>query len=57
MRVMDTMTPPTGAMAPPMRPVPEPRGTTATCSRRHSRTSSRTCSVVSGNTTKSGAPL
>ncbi len=33
MRVMDTMTPPSGAIAPPMRPVPEPRGTIGTCSR------------------------
>ena len=34
MRVIDTITPPCGAMAPPMRPVPEPRGTIGTRARR-----------------------
>ena len=57
MRVMETMTPPTGAMAPPMRPVPDPRGTTGTECARQSRTTAATCSADSGSTTTSGAPL
>ena len=56
-RVVETITPPAGAMAPPMSPVPEPRGTTGTRSRRQSRTTAATCSEDSGSTTASGAPL
>ena len=51
------MTPPRGAMAPPMSPVPEPRGTIGTAARRHSRTIAGTCSARAGSTTASGAPL
>ena len=54
---MDTMTPPTGAMAPPMRPVPDPRGTTATACARQSRAMAATWAADSGSTTTSGAPL
>ncbi len=57
MRVMDTMTPPAGAIAPPMRPVPEPRGTTGTAALRQSRTTCATCSAELGSTTTSGVPL
>ncbi len=57
MRVIETMTPPSGAIAPPMRPVPEPRGTIGTCSRRQRRTMAATCAADSGSTTASGVPL
>ena len=56
-RVMETMTPPRGAMAPPMRPVPEPRGTMGMPRPRQSRTTAATCAADSGRTTTSGAPL
>ena len=57
MRFIATITPPAGAIAPPMRPVPDPRGTTGTFSRRHSRTIAAVCSAVSGSATTSGWPL
>ena len=57
MRVIETITPPSGAMAPPMSPVPDPRGTIGTRSRRQRRTISATCPADSGSTTASGAPL
>ena len=57
MRVVDTMTPPTGAMAPPIRPVPDPRGTIGMCSRRQRRTIAATWSADRGSATASGAPL
>ena len=44
-------------IAPPMRPVPEPRGTIGTCSRRQRRTMAATCAADSGSTTASGVPL
>ena len=50
------MTPPCGAIAPPMSPVPDPRGTMATRARRHTPTIACTCSVVVGSTTASGCP-
>ncbi len=56
-RFSPTITPPRAAMAPPMSPVPEPRGTIGTPSRRHARTSACTCAVVVGRTTASGMPL
>ena len=56
-RVVEIMIPPSGAVAPPMRPVPDPRGITATRSRRQSRTSSITWAVVRGRATSSGVPL
>ena len=56
-RVVATITPPCGAMAPPINPVPDPRGTTGTFSRRHSRTTSHTCSAEVGRATASGMPL
>ncbi len=57
MRVIETITPPAAAIAPPISPVPEPRGTIGTCSRRHRRTTSATWAADSGSTTASGAPL
>src|SRR5436853_2547369 len=51
------ITPPTGAMAPPIRPVPEPLGTMGTRSRRQSFTISTTSSARVGRATASGAPL
>ncbi len=57
MRVIDTMTPPWAAIAPPINPVPDPRGTMGTRARRHSFTIACTCSARSGSTTASGAPL
>ena len=38
MRFIDTITPPCGAMAPPIRPVPDPLGTIGTRAARHART-------------------
>ena len=46
-----------GAMAPPIRPVPEPRGTMGTRSPRQRRTIATTSAVLSGRATTSGAPL
>ena len=57
MRVIDTITPPWAAMAPPISPVPDPRGTIGTFARRHSFTIACTCSARAGSTTASGAPL
>jgi len=56
-RLSPTITPPEGAMAPPMSPVPEPRGTIGTAARRQSRTIATTSAEVDGSATASGAPL
>ncbi len=56
-RLSPTITPPDGAMAPPMSPVPEPRGTMGTSASRQSRTIATTSAVVDGSATASGAPL
>ena len=57
MRFTPTMTPPREAIAPPMSPVPEPRGTMGTPASRHARTTASTCSALDGSTTTSGVPL
>ena len=57
MRVSETITPPSGAVAPPMSPVPEPRGTTGTRASRQMRTTAWTSAVDVGKTTMSGMPL
>src|SRR5262249_41085125 len=56
-RVIETITPPHGAVVPPMSPVPEPRGTIGTRALRQSRTIACTSSVLVGRTTASGAAL
>src|SRR5581483_11684206 len=56
MRVRATTTPPTAATAPPLRPVPAPRGITGTSKRWATRTAAATCSVDSGKTTACGSP-
>ena len=57
MRLTLIMTPPFGAVAPPIRPVPEPRGTMGTPASRQRRTTATTSAVVRGSTTRSGVPL
>ena len=57
MRFRPIITPPFGAVAPPMRPVPEPRGTIGTPASRQRRTTLTTSAVERGRTTRSGMPL
>src|ERR1700757_2108008 len=56
-RLVPIITPPTGAIAPPIRPVPEPRGTIGTRSRRQRPTTATTSSACRGGGEKSGATL
>src|SRR5262245_60842608 len=56
-RVIDTITPPRDAIAPPINPVPDPRGTMGTRSRRHARTIACTSAAEVGSATASGMPV
>ena len=56
MRVVTMTTPPSQGIAPPERPVPEPRAVTGSPCRRAMRTAAATSSAVSGRTTASGRP-
>ena len=57
MRLTPIITPPFGAVAPPMSPVPEPRGMIGTPASRQRRTTATTSAVDRGSTTRSGMPL
>ena len=57
MRLTPIITPPFGAVAPPMSPVPEPRGMMGTPASRQRRTTASTSAVDRGSTTRSGMPL
>ena len=57
MRLTPIITPPLGAIAPPMSPVPEPRGMIGTPRLRHRRTTPATSAADRGSTTRSGMPL
>ena len=57
MRLTPIITPPAGAVAPPISPVPEPRGMMGTPASRQRRTTASTSAVDRGSTTRSGMPL
>src|SRR5262249_19118408 len=56
-RLVPSIAAATGATAPPIRAVPEPRGTIGPRSRRQRLTTLTTSSVYRGRATTSGAPL
>ena len=55
MRAVATTTPRRAGTAPPLSPVPAPRGVTGTPSALQARTTPRTCSAFAGKTTASGS--
>ena len=54
--VSTTLTPPSTALAAPVRPDPAPRGTIGTPAAAQALTTPDTCSVSSGKTTANGLP-
>ena len=56
MRATESTMAPSSGTAPPQRPVPDPRGTTATPSSAARRMQAATSAVVSGRTTRPQSP-